>query len=402
MEKSIVQNIKLLKGLPNNWQVLHFKNVLKDVSGGNKKVKKNELKSQGKLPVVDQGKTKVAGYCNNLNNQIKSAPPHIVFGDHTRKLKFIDFPFAMGADGTKCLKVKDPLNVDYKYIYYFLQTINIPDSGYSRHFKYLKSLYFPIPPMEDQKKISSIIDQAHRVVQVNRDLIQKYNQLANSIFLDMFGDPVFNSMGHQIMKLNKLTTKIGSGATPKGGNESYKKYGINLIRSLNVHNGKFNRKNLAFIDEIQAKKLNNVTIELGDVLYNITGASVCRCVIVPDDIIPARVNQHVSILRCNKKIILPEYLSYLLISKNFEAKMLDLASKGGATREAITKLNLEELEIPVPHIVQQKKFSSQIQILNKQKLLAEKEIILGEELFQSILQKAFKGELIKSKDYETT
>ena len=99
--------------------------------------------------------------------------------------------------------------------------------------------------------------------------------------------------------MGELTTKIGSGATPKGGRESYGTEGISLIRSMNVHNGYFEYKELAHISDEQAEKLDNVTIHENDVLLYITGASVARCCITPNDVLPARVNQHVCIIRCN-------------------------------------------------------------------------------------------------------
>jgi type I restriction enzyme S subunit len=99
--------------------------------------------------------------------------------------------------------------------------------------------------------------------------------------------------------LSNVCTKIGSGATPRGGKESYKKEGISLIRSQNILDFIFSNDGLAFIDESQAEKLDNVTIEARDVLLNITGDSVARVCQVPNEYIPARVNQHVAIVRAN-------------------------------------------------------------------------------------------------------
>jgi len=97
-----------------------------------------------------------------------------------------------------------------------------------------------------------------------------------------------------MVALKEITKKIGSGATPTGGKNSYKKEGISLIRSLNVYDFFFDYDDLAFIDDKQAAGLANVTVEQDDILLNITGASVARCCMVPDNVLPARVNQHVS------------------------------------------------------------------------------------------------------------
>ena len=145
-----------------------------------------------------------------------------------------------------------------------------------------------------------------------------------------------------------VTTKIGSGATPTGGDASYTHSGTSLIRSLNVHNNTFIYDKLAHINEEQAYELDGVAVEKNDVLINITGASVARCCIVPGDILPARVNQHVSILRTNPSKIDYRYLSLLLTSPWYQ-KDLHKRSKGnGGTREALTKKMLQDYIITLP------------------------------------------------------
>ncbi|MBC5833683.1 restriction endonuclease subunit S [Flavobacterium sp. F372] len=154
-------------------------------------------------------------------------------------------------------------------------------------------------------------------------------------------------------KLSELTTKIGSGATPRGGQEAYKSSGISLIRSQNVLDFTFSTNGLAFIDDVQATKLNNVTLEENDILLNITGDSVARVCKVPNEFLPARVNQHVAILRADSKILNPDYLLYSLLEKSNKDKLLTLAS-AGATRNAITKSMIENFEVVLPDLKEQK------------------------------------------------
>ena len=159
------------------------------------------------------------------------------------------------------------------------------------------------------------------------------------------------------VQLKNVTTKIGSGATPKGGRDSYKKSGITLIRSMNVFDFKFTKKGLAFIDDKQAEKLKNVTIEEFDILLNITGASVARCCMVPKDLLPARVNQHVSIIRLNPLLANPYYVLNFLNTPAYKQYLLGLASVG-ATREALTKEAIENLNILLPPLPTQKKIAN--------------------------------------------
>ncbi|PKH52147.1 restriction endonuclease subunit S [Tenacibaculum sp. Bg11-29] len=154
-------------------------------------------------------------------------------------------------------------------------------------------------------------------------------------------------------KLSEITTKIGSGATPRGGKGAYKESGISLIRSQNVLNFKFSVRGLAFIDEDQADKLKNVIIEENDVLLNITGDSVARVCSVPNEYLPARVNQHVAIIRANNNQLDSDFLKFALLEKSNKDLLLALAS-AGATRNAITKSMIEDFELKLPPLPEQK------------------------------------------------
>ena len=162
-------------------------------------------------------------------------------------------------------------------------------------------------------------------------------------------------------RLGEICTKIGSGATPKGGKEAYLGGDISLIRSQNVLDFSFSWDGLAYINDEQASKLNNVEIERNDVLLNITGDSVARTCIVPDKALPARVNQHVAIIRGNQSLVLNEYILYYL---QFKKLYLLSLSQGGATRNALTKGMIEELEITLPSLNMQKEIVSILKSLD--------------------------------------
>lgn len=221
--------------------------------------------------------------------------------------------------------------------------------------KDLREIEVPLPSLAEQRRIAAILDKADTLRAKRREAIAKLDQLLQSVFLDMFGDPVTNPKKWPKEVLAGLARKIGSGSTPKGGDSSYQDEGISFIRSLNVHDGSFRHRNLAFIDEVQANKLNAVTVEPDDVLLNITGASVARVCRVPREVLPARVNQHVSIIRCSSRLS-PAYLEHALMSPSMKSVLLRMAG-AGATREAITKKQIEELLVPVPPIDVQRRFS---------------------------------------------
>jgi len=165
-------------------------------------------------------------------------------------------------------------------------------------------------------------------------------------------------------ELVHLTDKIGSGATPRGGSKVYLKTGIPLIRSQNVYNSVFSEDGLVYIDNKKAKKLDNVTLCENDILLNITGDSVARCTIVPQQYIGGRVNQHVAIIRTDKNYLNPQFLKYFLISPSMQSRMLSLA-RMGATRAALTKGMIESFEIPTPDLIEQKAIANILSTLDE-------------------------------------
>ena len=163
--------------------------------------------------------------------------------------------------------------------------------------------------------------------------------------------------GEETVRLRDVCVKIGSGATPRGGKEAYKGGATTLIRSQNIYNEGFHRDGLVYIDDDQSADLRNVEVKPNDVLLNITGDSVARCCQVAADVLPARVNQHVAIIRPEPKSLDPRFLRYVLVSQEYQSRLLALAS-AGATRPALTKSMIEELDIPSPPLAEQKAIAS--------------------------------------------
>ena len=232
--------------------------------------------------------------------------------------------------------------------------------------KDLKQIEIEVPSLEEQDMVVAILDKLQKLIDMRKDELASLDNLIKARFVEMFGNPVTNEKGWKQKQLSEITTKLGSGSTPKGGKEAYQEEGITLIRSMNVHNGLFQYKELAHISKEQAAKLDNVTIEENDVLLNITGASVARSCVVPSKILPARVNQHVCIIRCNQ-CIAPEFLNKLLIDDNYQRLLWSIAG-AGATREAITKQQVESLHIIMPPIEMQNQFADFVKQVDKSKV----------------------------------
>ena len=188
------------------------------------------------------------------------------------------------------------------------------------------------------------------------------------------------------VKLVEVALKIGSGATPKGGGDSYKESGISLIRSQNILDFIFSTDGLAFIDDKQADGLKNVAVEENDVLLNITGDSVARCCIVPKSILPARVNQHVSIIRINPEKSNYKFIFYSL--QNMKEELLQ-QSEIGATRKALTKGMLENLNVSFPPLEEQKAIAEVLSSLDDKIDLLHRQNKTLEALAQTLFRQWF-------------
>ena len=387
MENSFIQNTSSFKHLPKNWKVLSFINVIDDVSGGNLKTQKSEFLEKGLIPVIDQGKDLIAGYVDNEKATVKTNTPHIVFGDHTRSLKYIDFPFAMGADGTKVLKVKSNIDSIEKYIFYFFQTLNIPETGYNRHFKYLKECLIPLPSLQTQQKIAAILDKADELRQYNKQLIEKYDALTQSLFLDMFGDLKVNNHKFSSVTLAHACSLITDGAhrTPKLLDE-----GVPFMTVANMEEFDFNFNKCKKISENEFLDLvnNNCQPEINDILFSKDGTvgKVLRIRKKHKLVLLSSI----AILRF-KKSINPVFAENLLKSDYFFNQAVSRKS-GSAIRRIVLK-DIKKTTFITPPIDLQNQFAERVQLIETQKQQAQEALAKNEALFQGLLQQAFKGEL---------
>ena len=255
--------------------------------------------------------------------------------------------------------------------------------------KELNKIEIPILPLEEQRKIAETLSKVDELIAFREQQLAKLDELVKARFVEMFGNPIENTMNWPKKLLRDITTKIGSGATPKGGRESYPNAGVSLIRSMNVYDGQFLYKDLAHLTDEQATQLNGVTVEAEDVLVNITGASVARSCVVPKDVLPARVNQHVAIVRCNRELLNPIFTNKMFINNEFKKALLSIGESGGATRQAITKKQLEELSVVVPPLSIQNEFFTFSECVDQQKQTVQQSLDKLELMKKALMQEYF-------------
>ena len=252
----------------------------------------------------------------------------------------------------------------------------------------LAKIMVPVPSLEEQVMIESKLQSVNSIKEAATHQLSLFDDLVKSRFVEMFGNPVDDKLWPHVT-LAELCTKLGSGSTPRGGRSTYKTEGIPLIRSMNVHNGCFVWKDLTYIDDDQAAKLNGVTLMKGDVLLNITGASVARSCILPDELAGGRVNQHVSIVRIDQTKMLPIILNMALINDSYQRFLLNGSRMAGATREAITKEDLKSMKVPLPPLSLQQQFANFAVQVDKSRFVAQQQIEKLQMLYDSLAQEYF-------------
>jgi type I restriction enzyme S subunit len=255
----------------------------------------------------------------------------------------------------------------------------------------LGNLGIPLPPLAEQRRIAEVLNRAEALRAKRRAALAELDSLTQSLFLDLFGDPATNPKGWPQVRLGDETTKIGSGSTPTGGETAYREEGISLIRSLNVRDGEFTFKDLAHIGDEQAAKLAGVVVEENDVLLNITGASVARVCRAPSSVLPARVNQHVCIIRPQPTLD-SVFLEQFLLAEQTKRRLLKIGG-AGATREAITKAQIEVFESICPPIALQQEFARRVRVVEKLKAAQRTALAEQDALFATLQHRAFRGEL---------
>lgn len=372
------------------WRELPFDEVLVDVSAGQPKTHARDFAAAGRFPVVDQGQTLIGGYTDDEARLCTAELPLIVFGDHTRVLKYVDFPFAVGAEGVKLLRPRG--DAEPAYLYRVLKAAKVPSAGYSRHFKYLKRLSIPLPPIEEQRRIAAVLDQADELRAKRRTSLGLLDELRASIFLDMFGDPARNPHRFPMVPLGELAVKFSDG--PFGSNlksSHYAESGVRVIRLQNIGVGKFLDEDRAYIADDHFEQLRKHECLPGDILVGTLGVPNLRACIQPVWLAQALNKADCVQVRVDPERCTPTWLSALLNQPSTERMAQGLVL--GQTRARISMGRLKSLAVPVPSLRDQQRFSD---VLARVEGLRQRDVDAAEgldELSTSLQQRAFAGRL---------
>ena len=333
-----------------------------------------------KTPVLTAGKSFLLGYTNETQG-IFNELPVIIFDDFTTAIKFVDFPFKVKSSAMKILKPNKE-KADIRYLYYKMLTIKTDSEQHKRYWisKY-SQIEIPLPPLHIQKAIAAKLDKAQEIIAYNQQLLEKYDQLTQSLFIDMFGDPVKNEKGWKKIKLGSLAN-ISSGSTPSRTNESFYKGNIPWVKTGEV-NGKIILDTKEKISQDALKRFSCKLYPKGSLIIAMYGQGKTRGQIGKLGI-EATTNQACAVIPPSNKMNY-EYL-FTLLKFSYE----DLRDLGrGGNQPNLNAGLVKNYEVINPPNVLQNEFAKRIEKIEIQKQMAQESLAKSEELFQSLLKESF-------------
>ena len=328
------------------------------------KIPSNDYLEQGLYPIVSQEEGLVSGYWDNANDVFKVSTPVVIFGDHTRILKYVDFDFVLGADGVKILQPIESINA--KFFKLYLESCKIPSLGYSRHYKLLKELQVPIPPREDQERIVEELDCLSCVIEKKREQLRELDALAQSIFYQMFGDPITNEKGWGVKKLKDVSTLLNGRAYKQNELLDFGKYKVLRVGNF------FTNSNFYYSDlELEEDKY----CDNGDLLFA-WSASFGAFIWNGDKVI---YHYHIWKVLYDKQKLDIDYYRFLLNTMT----TYFMKDVHGIGMVHLTKAGMEQYDLPIPPLALQQEFADKIEAIEKQKALIKQSITQTETLFNA-------------------
>lgn len=346
-----------------------FTDVFEDVTKFGKKIPTSEYLESGKYPIIDQGQSDIAGYTNEESGLLTDVPV-IIFGDHTRAVKYVDTPFFLGADGVKVLKSKIN-DVNYKYLYYAISSVNIPDTGYNRHFKWLKEADIQIPSIKRQGEIVETLDNLTNLIDLHNQQLSKLDKLIKARFVELFGDPNTNMMGWKKEQLQVNATLLNGRAYKQDELLDDGKYPVLRVGNF------FSNRGWYYSDlELEEDKY----CDNGDLLYAWSAS------FGPKIWDGGKVIYHYHIW---KVLVGAKY------NKQFLCNLLDYATASfmgdthGIGMMHLTKSGMEQTEFIVPPMELQNQFADFVKQVDKSKFEVQQSLEKLETLKKSLMQQYF-------------
>lgn len=360
---------------------VQFNAVLKDVTRKGTKIQTDEYLTEGKFPIIDQGNNDIAGYRDDETGLFTDVPA-IVFGDHTRIVKYITEPFFLGADGVKVLVPIDR-TMNCKYLYYQLLSAKIPDTGYNRHFKWVKELEFQLPSRNEQDDVVKRLDKLCVVISARQQQLAKLDELVKVRFVEMFGDPVLNPYGFDKVPLSELAEiKIG----PFGSllhKEDYIEGGHPLLNPSHIVDGNIVPDKKLTISDEKYNELEAYHLHFGDVVMGRRG-EMGRCAVVMGEGFLCGTG---SLLIRTRGEVTADFIQKVISFPSFKKTIEDMAV--GQTMPNLNVPIVSRFQVVKPPIDIQHRYYSFVGEVDNLKQSVQKNLDKLETLKKALMQKYF-------------
>jgi len=353
-----------------NWTYKKFEDCIEKVKY-TEKIPSNNYLVEGKYPIISQEEGLISGYWNQSKDVFHIERPLVIFGDHTRVLKYVDFDFVLGADGVKILlPIKE---LDAKFFLYYLQWCKIPSLGYSRHYKLLKDYSIPVPSLSEQEAIVAELDRIQAIISAKNAQLSELDSLAQAIFYEMFGDPITNPKGWEVKKIGEVATFING----KAHEQDIDKEGAYiLINSKYIaSNGLVYKRTNSQIEPLYK---NDIVMVMSDVP---NGRAIAKCLLILEDG-KYSLNQRICAFRNYKS--LPEYLLYSLNRHSYY-----LSFDNGDSQTNLRKSDVLGCPIMLPPLSLQEEFAKKVGAIEKQKELIRASVKEFESLMEQRMEYYF-------------
>ena len=309
-----------------------------------KQIKSKDYLPFGIYPVVSQEQELISGYYNDISYVYKHSKPIVVFGDHTKNIKFIDFDFVVGADGTHILKTID--KIETKFFYYTLKSIKLENLGYARHFKLLKREVIGFPSLDQQRRIVSYLDSSFQLIDKIKEKAQKSLSEAKALFQSALAEAMEPKEGWEEKTLGEIANDSADG--PFGSNLKKEHYTSNrevrIIQLSNIGEDGWREENTKYTT---FKHLNNISrseVHPGDiVIAKMMPAG--RAILCPDKELKYVLSSD-AVKIVLKKGYYNRYFLYSINSDYFRIQVYENVSGSGRVRTSLTKLRNCIVRIP--------------------------------------------------------
>lgn len=361
-----------------------FDEVLKDCTKLGTKIPTSEYLENGKYPIIDQGQNDIAGYYDSDDGLFEDVPT-IVFGDHTRVVKYVDKPCFLGADGVKLLCPLDK-DINCKYLFYQLSCADIPNTGYNRHFKWVKALDFKIPSSDEQNHVVEALDKVTELIYLRKQQLAKLDELVKARFLEMFGDTKLNPNNFPCCSLSEYIVFLTSGS--RGWSQYFTDSGEYFITIKNVKNCKITLQDVQYVTPPDNAEAKRTRVQENDLLISIT-ADLGRTGIVTKKIAEhgAYINQHLTCIRLKQDKLNPLYVAYYMESD--AGKEQFVAKNQSAVKAGLNFNAINSLKLMVPPLALQNQFATFVERVDQQKQTVQQSLEKLELMKKALMQEYF-------------